>query len=156
MSLRPSAFPAGRALRFRLRAGRSAARAGCVRRALAVVAGTAVLLGGALATAPAALAAPAADTCRGVSTVGLYCGYDPGTKWAEQGSKGAHVKEIQALINETTVYRKASGKRLSVDGDFGPATKAAVTWFQWYYIGESASDGIVGPQTWKELRYGKR
>ncbi|WP_173265651.1 peptidoglycan-binding domain-containing protein [Streptomyces pacificus] len=136
--------------------GRSTTRAGRLHRALAVAAGAALLLGGALTTAPAASAAPAADTCRGVSTVGLYCGYDAGTTWAQQGSKGAHVKEIQALINETTFYRKASGKSLAVDGDFGPATKAAVAWFQWYYIGEAASDGIVGPQTWKALRYGKR
>ncbi|MBD0839284.1 peptidoglycan-binding domain-containing protein [Streptomyces sp. TRM68416] len=130
-------------------------RRGPAPRGLAVAAATAVLVGG-LAVAPAAFAAPAADTCRGVSTVGLYCGYHTGTKWAELGSTGAHVKEIQALINETTRHPQASGARLAVDGIFGPDTKAAVTWFQWYYIGESASDGIVGPQTWGELRYGKR
>ncbi|MGW0824081.1 peptidoglycan-binding domain-containing protein [Streptomyces sp. NPDC002845] len=127
-----------------------------VRTSATLLAATAALVGGALTVAPGALAAPAADTCRGVSTVGLYCGYHTGTKWAERGSTGAHVKEIQALINETTVHPKTSGKRLAVDGVFGPATESAVKWFQWYYIGESASDGIVGPQTWQELRYGKR
>lgn len=119
-----------------------------------------VAAAGALALLPAtsASAAPAApaDTCRGVSTIGLYCGYHTGTQWAERGSQGSHVKEIQALINQTTVYGEPGGKKLDVDGIYGPATESAVTWFQWYYIGESASDGIVGPQTWEELRYGKR
>ncbi|GAA3969063.1 hypothetical protein GCM10022384_20410 [Streptomyces marokkonensis] len=97
-----------------------------------------------------------ADSCRGVSTVGLYCGYHTGTAWAERGSTGAHVKEIQALINETTRYPQAGGGELAVDGVYGPATESAVTWFQWYYISVSASDGIVGPRTWDELRYGDR
>ncbi|MGW8063467.1 peptidoglycan-binding domain-containing protein [Streptomyces ziwulingensis] len=97
-----------------------------------------------------------AETCRGVSTVGLYCGYHTGTAWAERGSVGAHVKEIQALINETTRYAQAGGSKLAVDGVYGPATEGAVTWFQWYYIGVSASDGIVGPRTWEELRHGDR
>lgn len=122
--------------------------------ATVVVAGALALLPA--ASASAAPATAAADTCRGVSTVGLYCGYHTGSTLAQRGSQGNHVKEIQALINETSVYARTTGKRLDVDGIYGPATESAVTWFQWYYIGTSASDGIVGPQTWEELRYGKR
>ena len=132
---------------------------GRIRRALAMVAASTAVLAGcgiALAPAPAFAAPAAADTCRGVSTVGLYCGHHTGTKSARLGSGGAHVKEIQALINETSAYLAARGERLDVDGRFGPATKAAVAWFQWTYIGAAASDGIVGPHTWEELRYGSR
>ncbi|MFD4987361.1 peptidoglycan-binding protein [Streptomyces sp. NPDC058374] len=120
-----------------------------------------VVAAAALALLPAAKAAAApvpvaADTCRGVSTVGLYCGYHTGSTFAQRGSNGAHVKEIQALINETTIWPKQTGKRLVVDGDFGPTTESAVFWFQWYYGSEALSDGMVGPKTWEMLRYGKR
>ncbi|RZD82159.1 peptidoglycan-binding domain-containing protein [Streptomyces albidoflavus] len=108
------------------------------------------------ATTATAAPAPAADTCRGVSTVGLHCGYSTSNAFAQRGSKGAHVKEIQALINETTIWPKQTGKRLAVDGDFGPSTESAVSWFQWYYGSEALSDGMVGPKTWEMLRYGKR
>lgn len=139
-----------------LRNARTRARATAAL-ATVVVAGALALLPAASASAaPAAPTTAAADTCRGVSTVGMYCGYHTGSTLAQRGSQGNHVREIQALINETTVYVRTSGRRLDVDGIYGPATESAVTWFQWYYIGTSASDGIVGPQTWEELRYGKR
>ncbi|MGQ4732743.1 peptidoglycan-binding domain-containing protein [Streptomyces sp. Ju416(a)] len=113
----------------------------------------------AFAPAVPAIAGPtvrAAEKCPGVSTVGRYCGYHAGTQWAELGSQGNHVKEIQALINETTRYGEPGGTKLVVDGIYGAKTKSAVTWFQWYYGSEAISDGIVGPQTWEMLRYGKR
>ncbi|MEG3628916.1 peptidoglycan-binding domain-containing protein [Streptomyces poriticola] len=131
----------------------TAAAAAAAAALILLPAGSAQAAGGA-SSAPAA--AKAAAGCSAVSTVGRYCGYHAGTAWAQRGSTGAHVREIQALINETTRFPQASGKRLAVDGIYGPATETAVEWFQWYYIGVSASDGIVGPQTWEELRYGKR
>ncbi|MGX1709953.1 peptidoglycan-binding domain-containing protein [Streptomyces albidoflavus] len=121
-----------------------------------VAAAALALLPATTATAAPAPAAAAADTCRGVSTVGLHCGYSTSNAFSQRGSKGAHVKEIQALINETTIWPKQTGKRLTVDGDFGPTTESAVSWFQWYYGSEALSDGMVGPKTWEMLRYGKR
>ncbi|MBC7271148.1 MAG: peptidoglycan-binding protein [Streptomyces sp.] len=116
-----------------------------------LVASAGLLSGAATAVAPTAYAAD--DTCYTRSTIGLTCDYDYGRKWAEYGSKGLHVKEIQALINGTTNYRNTSGgSRLTVDGDFGPATERAVRWFQRTYLGASAVDGIVGPNTWHALR----
>ncbi len=129
------------------------------RRAFALLTASAALLAGAVTAAPAATAAPTAAApkkCYTQSTIGLTCHHHYGAKWAEYGSTGAHVKEIQALINETTIWPKQTGKRLAVDGDFGPSTESAVSWFQWYYGSEALSDGMVGPKTWEMLRYGKR
>lgn len=58
------------------------------------------------------------------------------------GSKGARVREIQALLVR-------AGHRIRIDADFGPSTKAAVQDFQ-----RSAGikvDGVVGPATQKAL-----
>ncbi|MBD0839285.1 MULTISPECIES: peptidoglycan-binding domain-containing protein [unclassified Streptomyces] len=129
-----------------------------VRTSVTLLAATAALVGGALAAAPAAGAATAdgkaasAQTCHTQSTIGLTCRYHYGKEWAERGSTGLHVKEIQALIKRTTPYTEKTGKKLAVDGDFGPATESAVKWFQRYYMGASAVDGIVGPRTWEALR----
>ena len=60
----------------------------------------------------------------------------------KQGSTGEDVKAVQYLVT-------AHGHPTGVDGDFGPATKAAVQAFQ-SSRGLSA-DGIVGPQTWPQL-----
>ena len=60
----------------------------------------------------------------------------------KQGSTGEDVKTVQYLVT-------AHGHPTGVDGDFGPATKAAVRAFQ-SSRGLSA-DGVVGPQTWPQL-----
>lgn len=60
----------------------------------------------------------------------------------KRGSKGAAVRELQTLLN-------ARGRSLNVDGDFGPATEAAVRAFQ-EQRGLTV-DGIVGKQTWAAL-----
>lgn len=57
----------------------------------------------------------------------------------KQGSTGKDVYELQGRLKYLGFY---DGK---VDGDFGPKTKNAVTWFQWKF--GLKSDGIVGPKT---------
>ena len=59
-----------------------------------------------------------------------------------EGSNGENVRSIQYFLN-------AHGGNVSVDGDFGPLTKAAVQAFQ----GSNGlvTDGIVGDQTWPAL-----
>ena len=60
----------------------------------------------------------------------------------KQGSTGEDVKTVQYLVT-------AHGHPTGVDGDFGPATKAAVQAFQ--SSRGLSTDGIVGPQTWPQL-----
>ena len=76
----------------------------------------------------------------------------PVTSWTETlvnelptlsaGSSGEDVRTLQGLL-------VARGRYVSVDGAFGPATKAAVTAFQ---SGAGlAADGIAGKDTWTAL-----
>jgi peptidoglycan hydrolase-like protein with peptidoglycan-binding domain len=100
-------------------------RPGKLRRALmasALVCAT--LIGGALTAAPA----QAAGRC------------DDGIQ--RQGQRGACVGYIQTIL----VY---SGRPLTIDSDFGPATAGAVRTFQ--SSRGLAADGIVGPNTWRSL-----
>ena len=60
----------------------------------------------------------------------------------KRGSKGTDVKILQALLN-------ASGENLTVDGDFGSGTDAAVKTFQ--RSKNLTADGIVGAKTWEAL-----
>ncbi|MGA5222486.1 peptidoglycan-binding domain-containing protein [Streptomyces koyangensis] len=129
-----------------------------VRKSLVVLTATVALFGGSVAvagTASAASAAPAAaaENCRKTQTVGWYCGHHAGrTVVLAQGSKGAAVREVQALIANTTAYYAYHSTPLNVDGDYGPATRAAVRWFQGHYMGSGHVDGVVGPNTWNRLR----
>lgn len=59
-----------------------------------------------------------------------------------QGSSGSAVSTLQSLLN-------SHGYHLTVDGKFGPATKAAVMAFQ--AAQGIGVDGIVGPITWSRL-----
>lgn len=61
------------------------------------------------------------------------------------GSKGKTVKAIQLLL----IGNQCSCGSCGADGDFGPATKAAVVKYQ----GKNGlkADGIVGPKTWAKL-----
>ncbi|MEU1052178.1 peptidoglycan-binding protein [Streptomyces sp. NPDC005876] len=92
-------------------------------------------------------ASAAAKKCKYTSGIGFYCGYYKGNATVRSGSKGNAVREVQALINQTTNYKP----KLSVDGDFGSKTKKAVVWFQKTYK-VKPYDGIVGKKTWAELR----
>jgi peptidoglycan hydrolase-like protein with peptidoglycan-binding domain len=78
----------------------------------------------------------------------------PNGSWAptlQYGSSGASVTKLQAAMNR--VFSGYAAMPLVVDGDFGPATKAAVVEFQ--RRTNIGADGIVGPQTWSELaKYG--
>ncbi|MCQ4209195.1 peptidoglycan-binding domain-containing protein [Streptomyces longispororuber] len=128
------------------------------RRLLGVGLASLTLLGGAAAgVATADTAAPAAargtvhaaadKVCTYYNGVGFRCGYYNGSATIGSGNNGRAVKEVQALLNQTT---SAPGT-LKVDGRFGSRTKAAVLWFQKKYH-VKPYDGIVGPKTWKELR----
>lgn len=61
------------------------------------------------------------------------------------GDFGERVETLQRTLNE----RLQPAPRLSIDGDFGPATEAAVKWFQASRNIEST--GVVEPATWKAL-----
>ena len=62
-----------------------------------------------------------------------------------KGSKGCNVKSLQILL---IGYKYTCGGA-GADGDFGPATDAAVRRFQ--KANGLTVDGIVGPATWKKL-----
>lgn len=59
------------------------------------------------------------------------------TPWLQRGSKGKQVKEVQEALG------------ITIDGDFGPKTEAAVRKFQ--AENDLHVDGIVGPATYKVI-----
>ena len=66
------------------------------------------------------------------------------------GSSGRCVSDIQDLLNKEGGYLWwANFSYLSVDGQFGPLTKAQVKAFQAYTGNQQ--DGQVGPHTWSSL-----
>ena len=64
----------------------------------------------------------------------------PGT--TRRGSRGAAVEAVQRRL-------KARGWKLTVDGDFGPATDRMVRAFQ--REKKLVVDGVVGPATWRTM-----
>ena len=72
------------------------------------------------------------------------CPYTEPTKDIQLGAKGNNVKWLQWHLNH------ASGEKLSIDGDFGKLTKAAVLRFQ--KNKKLVQDGIVGPKTRAALK----
>src|SRR4051794_37266848 len=62
-----------------------------------------------------------------------------------QGTSGDDVRQLQIRVAGSPGY----GGVVSLDGAFGPATKAAVTRFQQAY--GLAADGIAGPATFAKL-----
>ena len=70
-------------------------------------------------------------------------GSTPKDPTLKMGSKGPYVIQLQEIL-------KKKGYPLEVDGDFGPATQAAVKDFQ--RVNQLTDDGIVGPKTWGKLK----
>lgn len=66
----------------------------------------------------------------------------PANGLLRMGSKGARVRDLQALLTR-------AGFPVKVDGDFGPTTKTAVQKFQRKH--QLEDDGVVGPQTQRSL-----
>lgn len=64
------------------------------------------------------------------------------TPTLRQGSRGATVSQLQQKL-------KAKGFNVTVDGDFGPKTTAAVRAFQ--QSRGLGADGVVGPNTWAKV-----
>lgn len=62
-----------------------------------------------------------------------------------QGASGADVTQLQIRLSGYPGY----GAVLTVDGEFGPATAAALKRFQSAY--GLASDGVAGPATFSKL-----
>lgn len=62
-----------------------------------------------------------------------------------QGSKGSAVKKLQTMLVQ------CASQKITIDGDFGPATHRAVVNVQKFF--GAAADGIVGPKTWGVLNY---
>jgi peptidoglycan hydrolase-like protein with peptidoglycan-binding domain len=62
------------------------------------------------------------------------------------GAKGVAVRELQERLNNSGV---AVGKKLRVDGDFGPKTDAALKVFQ--TGAKVTANGIADPGTWAKL-----
>lgn len=74
----------------------------------------------------------------------------PAGSWAptlRYGSSGAAVTSLQRGMN--AVFSGYDAMPLVVDGDFGPATQAAVVEFQ--RRAKLDADGVVGPLTWAAL-----
>ncbi len=86
-----------------------------------------------------------------------------------KGAKGEAVKLLQTLLSQRG-YNKDGSREAKVagtagvqpagnlcephcDGDFGSQTDKAVRAFQKDEFGSGGVDGIVGPNTWKELGY---
>ena len=63
--------------------------------------------------------------------------------WIQYRNKGQTVTQLQAILRQLGYYKN------SVDGDFGPKTKAAVISFQ--NATKNTPDGKVGPATCKSI-----
>ena len=95
----------------------------------------------ALAMAFAATLTVVAGTATTASADGCYT-------WGRtlsQGMTGEDVRQLQIRVSGYPGY----GSAIALDGDFGPATKAAVTRFQQAY--GLGADGIAGPATFSKI-----
>ena len=82
-----------------------------------------------------------------VVTNGVKSGNETNTMpLVKDGSKGYAVSQLQSMLNKES-YRNQ--KKLTVDGEFGPQTKAQVIFYQ--MDRGLTPDGEVGPMTWGQL-----
>ncbi|MFI5979842.1 peptidoglycan-binding protein [Streptomyces sp. NPDC051555] len=131
--------------------GRAAASAALV---LALLPAAGLLAAGTAAAAPAGSVAAAADG--GPRTdwpvTGVQCGWDIRTTppTVQQGSRGATVREAQCLLDFWGV--PVSWSETETEGAFGAATAEATRRFQQQR--GLTPDGIVGADTWAQLRMG--
>lgn len=77
------------------------------------------------------------STARAIKQVSISCGQ------VEPGSVGGHVRAVQTLLNANL------NAGLSIDGEYGPKTSAAIKKFQ--SVKKLSPDGIVGKDTWTAL-----
>ena len=69
-----------------------------------------------------------------------------------RGSRGFKVSYLQRLLNKALTRDHASGARLAEDGEFGPATDAALRAFQHRHPpSETDGSGAAGHRTWNAL-----
>lgn len=94
-----------------------------------------------LALAAAALASASNDPASAAEQDGCYTW----SRTLSQGMSGNDVKELQVRVAGWGGY----GGQISIDGDFGPATKSAVTRFQQAY--GLGADGVAGPGTFAKI-----
>lgn len=73
------------------------------------------------------------------------CNFTTARPTVSQGSSGVAVKQLQCYLNLSL-----DDDPLAIDGSFGPLTNAAV--FEFQRCDRIGVDGIVGPQTWGELK----
>lgn len=76
-----------------------------------------------------------------IEQYGAICCKDPELHVLSKGTAGPEVKTIQRII-----YARGIDRTLSVDGEFGPKTKAGVIELQ-KQLGIT-QDGVVGAKTW--------
>ncbi|MFI5957758.1 peptidoglycan-binding protein [Cryptosporangium sp. NPDC051539] len=122
-------------------------------RALLSTAAVAIIAAAGLAATASPAAAATPQCTRSGTEYGAY-GYliipvssgGSSSCWLAQGSVSSAVTALQQVLN----CNGKAGTPLSVDGDFGPATKNAVIGYQrWINSvgGNLAVDGVYGPNT---------
>ncbi|GFH67813.1 muramoylpentapeptide carboxypeptidase [Streptomyces gougerotii] len=103
------------------------------------------LMGAGLAFAPvSAVAAPTA-TAPAAKDVGAADGCYTWSGTLSEGSSGEAVRQLQIRV----AGYPGTGSQIAIDGQFGPATKAAVQRFQSAY--GLAADGVAGPATFSKI-----
>jgi zinc D-Ala-D-Ala carboxypeptidase len=96
----------------------------------------------------AAVALVAATSLAAVVTVAGTAAADGCYTWnrnLSQGATGDDVRQLQIRISGYPGY----GAVLALDGDFGPATRAALVRFQQAY--GLGADGVAGPSTYNKI-----
>ncbi|TXL88615.1 M15 family metallopeptidase [Streptomyces sp. IB2014 016-6] len=111
-----------------------------VRVLVSVLAGAGLTL-----AAPTALPAVANASPAAVAEVSAVDGCYTWSGTLSEGSSGEAVRQLQIRV----AGYPGSGSQLAIDGQFGPATKAAVQRFQSAY--GLGADGVAGPATFGKI-----